>query len=117
MPNKIDLNILRQEIFDEIYFVPFFEKGTIFQQDFATDIIERFCERFSKILCWSFRDNVLFPEEIQLIADEIKFNIDYKNNASWWCDRKNDSVFSIALKLVDDEVKPLIKKLKKQYDY
>ena len=94
---------------------PFWDEGTDAQQEFANELVEEFCERFSKLLFTGVTNNIIEITDAENIANSIFMALDTINDARWWCNKKNTNDFTIALKLLEDDeyYLDIIKKLKK----
>lgn len=97
---------------------PCWNEGTDAQQEFADELVEEFCEKFSKHLSNGVNDQIIETREAESIANSIFMAIDSIDNAKWWCNKKSSNEFSIASKLLEDDEDNLdiIKKLKKEYN-
>lgn len=97
---------------------PCWDEGTDSQQEFANELVESFCERFTKYLYNGVHDNNITSIDAVLISNSIFMAIDSINDANWWCNKKSTNDFTIASKLLeDDEMQlELINKLKKEYN-
>lgn len=97
---------------------PYWDEGTDAQQEFADELVEEFCERFTKYLSTGVNDNIITTEDANTISNSIFMAIDGINDARWWCNKKNTNYFTIASKLLeDDEIcLDIIKTLKKNYN-
>lgn len=97
---------------------PIWNEGTEAQQEFATDLVDSFCNRFAKYLCWGIKDHIIEYADARNIADILFTSIDSIDDAKWWCNKKATNDFAIASKLLEDEEELLniIKKLKKEYN-
>ena len=115
---KINMNKKRQELADSMSPFVFWNEGTDDQQDFANKIIENFCKRFAKYLCWGIKDNIIELVDAESFASAISLQMGNIDNAKWWCNKKNTNDFTIASNLLKEDVINLniVKKLKKEYN-
>lgn len=97
---------------------PIWNDGTDAQQEFASNLVDEFCNRFAKYLCWGIRDHIIESNDADDISDALFMSIDSIDDAKWWCNKKTTNDFTIASKLLeDDEIHlNIIKKLKKEYN-
>ena len=75
-------------------------EGSFAQQDIADDLVESFCQRFSKYLCLSVKDNLINIDVANNIVDHLFFCINSIDDAKWWCNKKNINDFIIAKELL-----------------
>lgn len=114
---KIDCNERRDKWAREMYPNPVWGEGSDAQQDFADELVEEFCQRFAKYLCWAERDGIADDDSIRSLTDHIFYAINDIDDARWWCNKKNTSDYTIAIKLLadyEDEVS-IVKKMHKEY--
>lgn len=97
---------------------PYWEEGTDAQQEFADELVERFCEQFTTYLNNGVNNDIISEADAELVANAIFMAIDNINDSRWWCNKKSTNDFTIASKLLeDDEIcLDIIKKLKKEYN-
>ncbi len=115
--DTIDWNLKKEELENEMNPSPIWEKGSFEQQEFATDLVNEFCEKFAKVLCWAIKDNIVDEMDINFLTDTIFSAINDIDNANWWCNKKDADEFKIASSLVTDESeKEIIKNIKKAYN-
>lgn len=115
---KINWNKKRDELADSMNPCPIWNEGTEAQQELADNLVEGFCKRFAKYLCWGIKDNIIQLQDAEDITNTIYMSIQEIDNAKWWCSKKSSNDFSIAYKLISDNESQLdnIKKLKKEYN-
>lgn len=97
---------------------PIWNEGTEAQQEFATDLVDNFCNRFAKYLCWGIKDHIITSNDADDITDSIYISINAIDDAKWWCNKKNTNDFTIVSKLLENDEVSLnnVKKLKKEYN-
>lgn len=112
---KINWNKKRTEWAENMNPSPIWNEGTDDQQEFADNLVTRFCKNLSKYLCLAVQDNLITISDAENIVNSIFYAINDIDNAKWWCNKKNSTEFSIALKLLEDNdsEKELIKKIQK----
>ena len=54
---KVNWNEQRDEWTNGMNPSPVWNEGTDAQQEFADNLVENFCKRFAKYLCWAVKDN------------------------------------------------------------
>jgi len=108
----------REELANAMNPSPLWNEGTEAQQEFATDLVDKFCDRFAKYLCWGIRDHIISSDTADDITNALFMSIDTIDDAKWWCNKKTTNDFTVASKLLeDDEIYlNIIKKLKKEYN-
>lgn len=108
----------REELANAMNPSPLWNEGTEAQQEFATDLVDKFCDRFAKYLCWGIKDHIIESDDADDIANALFMSIDTIDDAKWWCNKKTTNDFTIASKLLEDDEVHLnnIKKLKKEYN-
>ena len=108
----------REELANAMNPSPLWNESTETQQEFATDLVDKFCDRFAKYLCWGIRDHIIASDTADDITNALFMSIDTIDDAKWWCNKKTTNDFTIASKLLeDDEIHlNIIKKLKKEYN-
>lgn len=114
---KINWNEKRDEIVQDMNPNPLWERGTDAQQEFADELVDRFCKKFAKYLCCALKDNLIDDTDCFGITNTIYYAINDIDDAKWWCNKKDTDDFKIAIKLLEeneDEIE-LINKIKKQY--
>ncbi len=106
------------KISNEINPSPYWNEGTETQQEFATDLVDKFCNRFAKYLRWGMKDHLIEANDVNNIENALFMAIDTIDDAKWWCDKKNANDFAIATSLLkeDELFIDIIKKLKKKYN-
>lgn len=110
-------NEKRSELFDAMCPCIIWDKGTDAQQEFADSLLESFCKRFAKYLCWAIKDDIINDYDAEHIANELYYSINEIDDARWWCNKKNTDDCKVALSLIEDEdLKSTIKKIKKAFD-
>lgn len=93
-------------------FVNWYE-GTEKQQEFADELIRRFCKRFAKYLCWCVKEELITESDVDNLIlatyDEIKKIYDPK----WWCNKKSTPDTIVIMKLLKDydEYADILKKI------
>ena len=114
---KINWNKKRTEWAESMNPSPIWNEGTDEQQEFADNLVNKFCKNLSKYLCLSVQNDLINISDVENIVNSIFYAIDGIDNAKWWCNKKNSTEFNIALKLLEDNdvEKELIKKIQKQY--
>ena len=108
----------REELANAMNPSPFWNDGTEAQQEFATNLVDEFCNRFAKYLCRGIKNHVIEETDADNIADALFMSINTIDDAKWWCNKKSTNDFTIASKLLEDndEYLNIIKKLKKEYN-
>ncbi len=108
----------REELANAMNPSPLWNESTETQQEFATDLVDKFCDRFAKYLCWGIKDHIIESDTADDITNALFMSIDTIDDAKWWCNKKTTNDFTIASKLLeDDEIHlNIIKKLKKEYN-
>lgn len=116
--HKIDWNKKRNDFADGMNPCPVWNIGTDSQQEFADSLVNNFCKRVAKYLCWALKDHIVDEVDVDSIVNSIFYAINDIDDAKWWCNKKNSSDCKIALNLLDDDNdKENIKKIYKFYDH
>lgn len=116
MNEKINWNQARDEWAEKMEPVIIWDKGTDAQQEFADAIISSFCKRIAKYLCWACKGETITMDEADAIVTELELAMNDRDDARWWCNRKNKDDIKIALDLADDiDVRDNLKKIEKNH--
>lgn len=115
---KINWNEKRDEISSNMNPCPLWIEGSYNQQEFADKLVEGFCKRLAKYLCWALKDELIDNIDEFNITNSIFNAISEIDDAKWWCNKKNTPDKQIALKLLNDndELTTIVKEIYKKYD-